>query len=101
MSEIYNPNLNLGGNANDHDLLMAGVIDPTNGVLVTDDISGGAITGPLNFVFYPGGLSAIIIDNISDQAQASSMYFSTLAIVSVGSCSNARCAVKLSQLDLQ
>jgi hypothetical protein len=29
------------------------------------------------------------------------MYFSTLAVVSVGSCSNARCAVKLSQLDLQ
>lgn len=41
-SEFYNPNLNLGGNANDHDLLMSGVIDPTNGVLITDDISDGS-----------------------------------------------------------
>jgi hypothetical protein len=100
-TELYNPSLNLGGNANDHDLLMSGVIDPTDGVLITDDISDGSITGPLNFVFYPGGTSNFIIDNTSDEPQASNMYFSTLAVVSVGSCSNARCAVKLSQLDLQ
>jgi hypothetical protein len=98
---FYNPNINLGGNPNDHDLLMSGVIDPTDGLLITDDISNGSITGPLNFVFYPGGTSNFIIDNISDEAQASNMYFSTLAVVSVGGCSNARCAVKLSQLDLE
>lgn len=103
-TEFYNPSLNLGGNPNDHDLLMSGVIDPTNGLIITDDISNGSIAGPLNFVFYPGGISDIVIDNTATPIgfpQASSMYFSTLAVVTQGSCSSARCGVKLSQLDLQ
>lgn len=99
-TELYNPNLTLIMGTNDHDLLMSGVIDPTQGAVITSDISNGSIT-PLNFVLYPGGTSNIIIDNTSDDPQASSLYFSTLAVVSVGSCSNSRCAVKLSQLDLQ
>jgi hypothetical protein len=111
LTEYYNPNLDLGGNPNDHDLLVGGVINSTNGVLILDDISNGSILppadggdDPLDFAFYPGGVSDIVMDNIAPPTgypQASSMYFSTLGVVTEGSCLNARCAVKLSQLDLQ
>lgn len=100
-NEFYNPNLNLGGVAGHHDLLVSGLVDPVNGYIITNDISTGSIPAALNFVNYPGGISGVIVDNDSLAAQASSVYFSTLATVNVGTCANARCAVKLSQAGLQ
>lgn len=99
-NEFYNPNLNLGGNAGHHDLLFSGLVDPTNGYMITNDISTGGFTAALNFVQYPGGISGQVIDNDSLSGQASSIYFGTLQSVAVGGC-NGNCAVKLTQLDLQ
>jgi len=99
-SEIFNPNINLGGN--DHDLLISGLMGAgTNGQIITNDISSGAIAIGLSNVSYPGGVSGVVVDNVSTSGQASSVYFSTQGVVKVGSCANARCAVKLSQLALQ
>jgi hypothetical protein len=101
-TELYNPNLSLGGVSGDHDLLMSGLVGAgTSGYVITNDISGGNITAGLNTVNYPGGISGIIVDNVSTQNQASSMYFTTLTNSTVGSCGNTRCAVKLRQLNLQ
>lgn len=101
-TELYNPNLNLGGNANDHDLLMSGLVAAgTNGYIITNDISAGVVIVALNFVNYPGSVSGIIVDNVSTQNQASSMYFTTLTNSNVGTCGGTRCAVKLRQLNLQ
>lgn len=101
-TEFYNPNLNLGGVTGDHDLLVSGLIAAgTNGYIITNDISTGAITAGLNNVNYPGGISGVIIDNSSAMGQNSNVYFSTLASVNVGTCANHRCAVKLSQAALQ
>jgi hypothetical protein len=101
LTEIYNPNVNFGGG--DHDIVISGVVGAhPNGVLRTDDISTGKITGTLSGVTYDGGVSGIIFDNVSTSGQASSVYFSTLAPVTVGTCGPAaRCAVKLTQLGLQ
>lgn len=100
LTGIYNPNINLGGNPNDHDLLVSGLVNPTNGYIVTTDISNGAgaeIT--LNYVQYPGGISGTWWDNVSTEPQASSVYFATLGTNS--SCgTNVHCAVKLTQLNL-
>jgi hypothetical protein len=99
-SEIFNPNINLGGN--DHDLLISGLMGAgTNGRIITNDISSGAIAIGLSNVSYPGGVSGVVVDNVSTSGQASSVYFSTQGVVNVGSCTNARCAVKLTQLALQ
>ena len=99
-SEIFNPNINLGGN--DHDLLISGLMGAgTNGQIITNDISTGAIAIGLSNVSYSGGVSGIVVDNVSTSGQASSVYFSTQGVVNVGSCTNARCAVKLTQLALQ
>lgn len=98
-TEFYNPNINLGNG--DHDLLVSGLIDPTNGYVITNDISTGAITKSLAYVNYPGGISGVIIDNDSASAQASSVYFSTLGSVNVGTCVNHICAVKLTQNGLK
>jgi hypothetical protein len=101
-TEFFNPNINLGGIVGHHDLLMSGLIAAgANGFIITNDISTGAITAGLNNVNYPGGISGIIIDNANTQAQASSLYFSTLGSVNVGTCANHRCAVKLTQANLQ
>jgi hypothetical protein len=101
-TEIFNPNLNLSGNATHHDLLISGLMGAgANGQIITNDISTGAITIGLSNVSYPGGVSGIIVDNISTSGQASSVYFSTQGVVNVGTCANARCAVKLTQLSLQ
>ncbi len=101
-TEFYNPNINLGGTTGDHDLLISGLVGATtNGYVITDDISSGAITAGLNDVNYPGGVSGVIVDNDSLDVQASSVYFSTLGSVTVGTCTAARCAVKLTQLNLQ
>ena len=101
-TELYNPNLTLSGGPNDHDLLISGLVGAgTNGYIITNDISTGAITAGENFVNYPGGVSGIVVDNTSSAAQASSVYFSTQGVVNVGTCVNARCAVKLTQSGLQ
>jgi uncharacterized protein YijF (DUF1287 family) len=71
-----------------------------NGYIITNDISSGAITIGLASANYSGGVSGIVVDNISTGGQASSVYFSTQGSVNVGSCNNERCAVKLTQLDL-
>ena len=72
-----------------------------NGYIITDDISTGVITQGLNNVNYPGGISAVSVDNVSSQAQASSVYFSTLTASTVGTCANTHCGVKLTQGGLQ
>jgi hypothetical protein len=100
-NELYNPNLNLGGIAGHHDLLVSGLVDATNGYIITNDISTGVVAAALNFVNYPGGISGVIFDNNSAAPQASSVYFTTLTRVTVGTCNNARCAVKLTQSALQ
>lgn len=101
-TEIFNPNINLGGDATHHDLLISGLMGAgTNGQIITNDISTGAITIGLSNVSYAGGVSGIIVDNTSTSGQASSVYFSTQGVVNVGSCANTRCAVKLTQLSLQ
>lgn len=98
-TEFFNPNLNLGNG--DHDLLISGLVDATNGYIITNDISTGAITKSLAFVNYPGGISGVVIDNDGTDGQTSSVYFSTLGTVNVGSCGNQICAVKLTQNGLQ
>ncbi|MGZ4732825.1 MAG: hypothetical protein ACXVZH_11855 [Terriglobales bacterium] len=102
-TELFNPSITLSGGAGHHDLLVSGLVGAAaNGFVLTNDISTGAIiTGQATSVNYPGGVSGIIIDNVSASGQASSVYFSTQGIVNVGSCANARCAVKLTQLGLQ
>lgn len=100
LTEVYNPNIDLGGNPNDHDMLASGLVSQTYGAVITDDITSEPALA-LNFVTYPGGISGIWWDNVTTEPQASSIYFSTLGVVNVGSCNNARCAVKLTQLNLQ
>ncbi len=101
ITEIYNPNVNFG--SNHHDIIISSLAGAgADGLLRTDDISTGTITGTLSGLNYPGGTSGIIWDNTSTQAQASSVYFSTLGTnVNTGGCSgNIHCAVKLTQLGL-
>jgi hypothetical protein len=101
ITEIYNPNVDFGGGH--HDIIISGVVGAgANGVIRTDDISNVTITGSLSGVTYPGGVSAIIFDDVSASGQASSAYFSTLAPVTVGTCGPPamRCAVKLTQFGL-
>jgi hypothetical protein len=102
-SEIFNPNITLTGGAGHHDLMVSGLVGAgANGFVITNDISTGAIiTGQATSVNYPGGVSGIVIDNISTSGQASSVYFSTQGAVTVGTCAASRCAVKLTQLNLQ
>jgi hypothetical protein len=102
-TELFNPNITLKGGAGHHDLLVSGLMGSgANGLILLNDISTGAIiNGQATSVNYPGGVSGIIVDNISTVGQASSVYFSTQGVVTVGSCSNARCAVKLTQPNLQ
>jgi len=78
-TEFYNPNINLGGTAGDHDLLMSGLVAAGgNGYMITNDISSGTVPGALHDVNYAGGVSGVIIDNVSTDAHASSMYFGSL-----------------------
>jgi hypothetical protein len=102
-TELFNPNITLKGGAGHHDFLVSGLMQPPpNGQILVNDISTGAvINGQATSASYPGGVSGIIVDNVSTSGQASSVYFSTQGVVNVGSCSNARCAVKLTQLNLQ
>jgi len=99
ITEIFNPNVDFG--AGDHDIVISGVVGAApNGVVRTDDISTGVITGTLSGVNYPGGVSGIIFDNVNSGGQASSVYFSTLTTSNTGTCGGNRCAVKLTQLGL-
>jgi len=102
-TELFNPNITLTGGAGHHDLLISGLLGAGgNGFIITNDISTGAIiTGQATSVNYPGGISGVVVDNVSNAAQASSMYFSTQGAVTVGTCAASRCAVKLTQLGLQ
>jgi hypothetical protein len=101
-TEIFNPNITLTGGAGHHDLLVSGLVGAApNGYIITNDISTGAIiSGQSTSVQYPGGVSGLVVDNISTSGQASSVYFSTQGVVNVGTCNNQRCAVKLTQLGL-
>lgn len=103
LEEMYNTNIDLGGNDNDHDMLLGGVIDPTYGPLILDDVSDGSIAEPdIANALFPGGVSNFVIDNISTDAQASSWYFATLKATSnVTGCSSESCAVKVHQSNLQ
>jgi hypothetical protein len=90
-TEFYNPNINLGGNTTHHDLLMGGIVAAgTSGLMITDDISVLPLTQGLNDTTEAGGVSGVIIDNVSTSNQASSMYFGTLT---------GKTAVKLTQLN--
>jgi hypothetical protein len=101
-TEIYNPNLNLGGDSTHHDLLVSGLMGTSgSGFIITNDISAVSFTAALDDVIYPGGISGVTVDNVSTAGQASSVYFSTQGLVTVGSCNNQRCAVKLTQLNLK
>ncbi|MGA8367566.1 MAG: hypothetical protein ACLQMT_08430 [Candidatus Acidiferrales bacterium] len=69
-------------------------------------ISGTTATGisgsPLTYPTATGGTSAIVIDNVSSDAQASSLYFTTLATsTTVCGATAAYCAIKLTQSALQ
>lgn len=90
-TEFYNPNQNLGGVTGDHDELMGGVIAAgTSGLMITDDISTLPLLKGLNDVNEAGGVSGVIVDNVSTSAQAASMYFGTLTN---------HTAIKLTQLN--
>jgi len=99
ITEIYNPStdyLFLGeGLASSFAYLYGFTISGTTATA----ISGSPITT------YPdatGGTSAIIIDNVSGDAQASSFYFTTLAkSTTVCGSSSAYCAIKLTQSALK
>jgi hypothetical protein len=104
ITEIFNPNINFNVNPPPapahHDIVISGVVGGgADGVLRTDDISTGVITGTLSGQSYPGGISGIIFDDVSASGQASSVYFSTLqTTVNTGGCNgNIHCAVKLTQ----
>jgi hypothetical protein len=100
LTEIFNPNVNLNNVNNPviHDVVISGVVGAgADGVLRSDDITSGTITGTLSGVNYPGALAASSFDNVSTSAQASSVYFSTLATSITGTCGGNRCAVKLTQ----
>ncbi len=102
-TEVFNPSITLTGGAGHHDLLISGLVGAGgNGFIITNDISTGAIIpSQSTSVNYPGGVSGIIIDNVSNSGQASSVYFSTQGVVNLGGCANSRCAVKLTQLGLK
>jgi hypothetical protein len=58
--------------------------------MITDDISVLPLVQGLHDVTEAGGVSGVIVDNVSTSAQASSMYFGTLT---------GKAAVKLTQLN--
>jgi hypothetical protein len=102
-TELYNPNITLKGGAGHHDFLVSGLMAPSpNGQILVNDISTGqVVNGQAVPATYPGGVSGIVVDNVSTVGQASSVYFSTQGVVTQGTCNNSRCAVKLTQVALQ
>jgi hypothetical protein len=107
-AEFYNPNLQLRGLTNDHDLLLWGLVGSgLNGNIISADISWATqgIQYPYGemFVNYTGGVSDTVIDNDGSAPGESGMYFSTLQKLGTaqGSCNvGEQCAIKLSQLNL-
>jgi hypothetical protein len=87
------------------DLLFYGYgLTGSVGDIASQNVTGGSISAA-TIVAEPnanGGTSGIVVDNISTQAQASSIYFGTLA-TSTTQCgaTAAYCAVKLTQSGLQ
>jgi hypothetical protein len=102
-TELFNPNITLKGGAGHHDFIVSGLMQPApSGQILVNDISTGAIIDQqATSQPYPGGVSGIIVDNTSTAGQASSVYFSTQGVVNIFGCANARCAVKLTQQNLQ
>jgi hypothetical protein len=108
-TEVYNPNI--GGGT---DYLFFSV--QSNSINLTCLIAGSAgclmevtlddttpFTFPATFTAAlpePGGTSGIIIDNVSTEGQASSIYFTPLANGTSGTCDGVGCAVKATQLGL-
>jgi len=100
LTEIYNTNT-----STDYLFLGEG-LSGTFGDLYGFTISGTTNTAvgssPITYPFATGGTSGIIIDNIATQAQASSIYFTTLATsTTVCGGTSAYCAVKLTQSGLK
>ena len=89
-TEVYNPNITLKGGTGRHDLLVSGLMGSgANGLILLNDISTVAIiNGQATSVNYPGGVSGIVVDNVSTSGHASSVYFSTQGVVKVGTCNN-------------
>jgi hypothetical protein len=77
---------------------------PGSGCVESFDITGGPPSSISSQPYESDGSSGIIVDNVSSQAQASSLYFSTLGDAFCGTPgydTNAACAVKLTQSGLQ
>ncbi len=74
------------------------IADTTSATETATEISGSPLT---TYPIATGGTSAIVIDNVSASAQASSLYFTTLA-TSTTICGGtaAYCAIKLTQAGL-
>jgi len=91
--EFYNATVDIDPNiaGAQHDLLFSGLVDPTNGYVITNDISAVGFTAALVSRSYPGGISGQVIDNDSTSGQAASIYFGTLTNATV---------VKLTQVGL-
>ncbi len=72
----------------------------TNGAFLNTDITNAANIITIAEPAAQGGVSGIVVDNISPQAQAASVYFATLA--TSNNCGTATfCAVKVTQAGLQ
>ena len=69
------------------------------GYVIGGGATATAIAGsPLTYPTAPGGTSAIVIDNVSSDVQASSIYFTTQATsATVCGATTAYCAIKLTQ----
>jgi hypothetical protein len=73
MNEIFNSST---------DLVFFGVGNASNGQVTSEDVTDASLTPAFTTVTEPsalGGTSGIVIDNISNQPQAASIYFSTQA----------------------
>jgi hypothetical protein len=73
---------------------------------VTDDLTVPDLSTFAAFLPEDGGTSGIVVDNVSTEAQASSIYFTPLGFTvgwsgSAGPCTLTGCAVKATQVGLQ
>jgi hypothetical protein len=105
LTEIYNTGTST-------DWLFLGVTEycvpsGSSGCVMSWNITSGPPSSgasPTHNVTEPGGTSAIIIDDVSSQNQASSLYFSTLGAETCGTPGGGNvsgCSVKLTQSGLQ
>lgn len=99
LTEFANPNLSvtdilfLSDNGTDQRVYAYNITSTPTSIVI-----GG--------VAEPGGTSGIIVDNTqafsgNGTSQGSSIYFTTLANGTSGTCNGVKCAVKLRQIDLQ